>query len=83
MHDGGAPGPLRELLGVEVDEHWPVPDGRAERVELAGRVGAQRRIETSGEGLDTRCALLDRRYANPVWGEWLDARTAPTSSGGT
>ena len=60
VHDGGAPGPLRELLGVEVDEHWPVPDGRTERVELAGRVGAQRRIETSGEGLDT---LAGARYS--------------------
>ena len=36
VHDGGAPGPLRELLGVEVDEHWPIADGRAERVELGG-----------------------------------------------
>ncbi|GAA2464470.1 beta-galactosidase [Agromyces soli] len=36
VHDGGAPGPLRGLLGVEVDEVWPVADGRAERVALAG-----------------------------------------------
>ncbi|UJP09275.1 beta-galactosidase [Microbacterium sp. KUDC0406] len=27
VHDGGAPGPLRDLLGVEVDEQWPIPDG--------------------------------------------------------
>ncbi len=27
VHDGGAPGPLRDLLGVEVDEWWPLPDG--------------------------------------------------------
>ena len=27
---------IRDSLGVEVDEHWPIPDGRAERVELAG-----------------------------------------------
>ena len=73
VHDGGAPGPLRDLLGVEVDEHWPIPDGRTERVELlpVGRVAsASERIETSAtEGLDTACAptrpagarLLDRR----------------------
>ena len=36
VHDGGAPGPLRELLGVEVDEHWPRPDGTIERVEFDG-----------------------------------------------
>jgi beta-galactosidase len=36
VHDGGAPGPLRDLLGVEVDEQWPIPDGRTERVELGG-----------------------------------------------
>ncbi len=27
VHDGGAPGPLRDLLGVEVDEQWPLADG--------------------------------------------------------
>ncbi|MEU0569859.1 beta-galactosidase [Nonomuraea sp. NPDC005983] len=27
VHEGGAPGPLRELLGVEVDEFWPLQDG--------------------------------------------------------
>jgi beta-galactosidase len=36
VHDGGAPGPLRGLLGVEVDEQWPVADGRAERVAFGG-----------------------------------------------
>ena len=36
VHDGGAPGPLRDLLGVEVDEQWPVADGRAERVVFDG-----------------------------------------------
>lgn len=27
VHDGGAPGPLRGLLGIEVDEQWPIADG--------------------------------------------------------
>lgn len=27
IHDGGAPGPLRDVLGVSVDEFWPIPDG--------------------------------------------------------
>lgn len=38
VHGGGAPGPLRELLGIEVDEHWPVADGVEGRVELLGIV---------------------------------------------
>lgn len=32
VHDGGAPGPLRDLLGIEVDEQWPIADGLVERV---------------------------------------------------
>jgi beta-galactosidase len=32
LHDGGAPGPLREVLGLVVDEFWPIPDGEAVRV---------------------------------------------------
>ncbi len=35
VHPGGAPGPLRALLGVEVDETWPIDDGRTETVQLA------------------------------------------------
>jgi beta-galactosidase len=36
VHEGGAPGPLRPLLGVEVDEPWPIPDGHVERVQIGG-----------------------------------------------
>jgi len=32
VHDGGAPGPLRALVGIEVDEPWPIADGAAGRV---------------------------------------------------
>ncbi|WP_235500563.1 beta-galactosidase [Leifsonia sp. Root227] len=32
IHDGGAPGPLRDLLGVEVDEWWPLADGQIRSV---------------------------------------------------
>ncbi|MDE0545373.1 beta-galactosidase [Microbacterium sp. C7(2022)] len=35
VHDGGAPGPLRDLLGIEVDEHWPHTDGVTEQVTFA------------------------------------------------
>ncbi|MCX5202809.1 beta-galactosidase [Streptomyces sp. NBC_00237] len=32
LHAGGAPGPLRQVLGVVVDEFWPIPDGETVRV---------------------------------------------------
>ena len=34
VFDGGAPGPFRTLLGVEVDEQWPLEDGVAESVAV-------------------------------------------------
>jgi beta-galactosidase len=34
VHDGGAPGPLRDLLGVEVDEWWPLADGETRTISL-------------------------------------------------
>lgn len=36
VHPGGAPGPLRRLLGVEIDEWWPLPDGAETSVRLDG-----------------------------------------------
>ncbi|KRB38586.1 beta-galactosidase [Microbacterium sp. Root180] len=36
VHDGGAPGPLRALLGIEVDEQWPHVDDARERITFAG-----------------------------------------------
>lgn len=37
VHEGGAPGPLRGLLGVEVDEQWPLPDGAAVSIDYVGQ----------------------------------------------
>lgn len=34
VHPGGAPGPLRDLLGVEVDEWWPLPDGQERTITV-------------------------------------------------
>ncbi|MFF2050969.1 beta-galactosidase [Leifsonia sp. NPDC058194] len=42
VHEGGAPGPLRDLLGIEVDEWWPLADGQQRTVELGGRVHSTR-----------------------------------------
>ncbi|CAN5505972.1 beta-galactosidase [soil metagenome] len=36
IHEGGAPGPLRQLLGMEIDEQWPLADGVTESVTFAG-----------------------------------------------
>ncbi len=36
VHFGGAPGPISELLGISVDEWWPIVDGQHELVELDG-----------------------------------------------
>ncbi|WP_224280860.1 beta-galactosidase [Streptomyces sp. LS1784] len=36
IHPGGHPGPLRELFGIVVDEHWPIPDGATTVVRLDG-----------------------------------------------
>jgi hypothetical protein len=66
-------GPLRELLGVEVDEQWPIPDGRTERVELAASSSAipservartarrHRGARTSPLGRARRAGSRDRR----------------------
>ncbi|REJ05739.1 beta-galactosidase [Microbacterium bovistercoris] len=37
VHDGGAPGPLRDLLGVEVDEQWPLSDGETTGIRYGDR----------------------------------------------
>lgn len=34
VHDGGAPGPLRDLLGVAVDEWWPLQDGATQQTSV-------------------------------------------------
>ena len=36
VHLGGAPGPLRDVLGVAVDEPWPLPDGATAQVDIGG-----------------------------------------------
>lgn len=50
VHPGGAPGPLRDLLGVEVDEWWPLADGAQRTVELGGAVHSSR---VCGEWIET------------------------------
>ncbi|MEV5541877.1 beta-galactosidase [Saccharopolyspora shandongensis] len=35
VHHGGAPGPLEDLLGIAVDEWWPLADGAVTRLAAA------------------------------------------------
>ncbi|WP_433171131.1 beta-galactosidase [Actinoallomurus sp. CA-150999] len=37
IHDGGCPGPLRDVLGVAVEEFWPIADGDATGVAVGDR----------------------------------------------
>ncbi|QNS03176.1 beta-galactosidase [Streptomyces xanthii] len=70
IHDGGAPGPLAALLGVRVDEFWPVPDG--ESVPLAS--GARATLWT--EWLETTGAeVLDTYTEGPLTGRPAVTRT--------
>ncbi|WP_084958937.1 beta-galactosidase [Thermoactinospora rubra] len=69
VHPGGAPGPLCELLGVAVEEFWPLPDGRVQRTTLgAARTwaewirleGAEPVARYEGGDLDGRPAITRR-----------------------
>ncbi|MER7499063.1 beta-galactosidase [Nonomuraea pusilla] len=79
VHPGGPPGPLRRLLGVEVDEFWPLPDGAVQRVRHAD--GAESAARTWTEWL----RLPDVGPADVVAvyeGGELDGLPAVTRKGG-
>ncbi|MFJ8470984.1 beta-galactosidase [Kitasatospora sp. NPDC094011] len=61
IHPGGHPGPLRELLGLVVDEHWPIPDGETTSVHLDGR---ELRAECWSEWIETEGAETLARYGS-------------------
>lgn len=71
MHDGGAPGLLRPLLGVEVDEVWPLPDGEAGEIVLAGTAYGVHTISEWLVPVDARTVAIYR-------GGELDGRAAVT-----
>ncbi|RJL31840.1 beta-galactosidase [Bailinhaonella thermotolerans] len=74
VHEGGAPGPLRDLLGVAVDEFWPLPDGETQSVRLVP--GAVR--PGTAEGGEPRLTAR-------TWAEWvrvLDAEVVARYEGG-
>ncbi|KJS60126.1 beta-galactosidase [Streptomyces rubellomurinus] len=61
VHPGGHPGPLRDLLGVVVDEHWPIPDGATTAVDLDGTA---LRAERWSEWIETEGAATVARYTD-------------------
>ncbi|MFE4478846.1 MULTISPECIES: beta-galactosidase [Streptomycetaceae] len=74
IHPGGHPGPLRELLGIVVDEHWPIPDGATTAVRLDGAApdgprsdGAEAHAEPHGADLRAE-----------RWSEWIETEGAET-----
>ncbi|MFG2916888.1 beta-galactosidase [Kitasatospora sp. NPDC048298] len=79
IHPGGHPGPLRELLGIVVDEHWPIPDGATTTLTPAGtEPPAEPRTELRAElrtepRTDLRTELRAER-----WSEWIETETAET-----
>ncbi|MET0977045.1 MAG: beta-galactosidase [Leifsonia sp.] len=75
IHTGGAPGPLRAVLGVEVDEPWPIPAGTVGGI-VAGT--AELPVSTWSEWLEI--ADGTEVVASYRGGE-LDGRPAVTRSG--
>lgn len=64
-HLGGYPGPLRDLLGIVVDEFWPLPDGASTRVEFhAFDAGHLSRACAWTEWLDVLDASVVARYTS-------------------
>ncbi|WEK61778.1 MAG: hypothetical protein P0Y60_03165 [Candidatus Microbacterium colombiense] len=67
VHDGGAPGVLRDLLGIEVDEQWPIADGLTERDRLRRR--ALSCVPSWSEWLERRRRCRGARARTPA-GSW-------------
>ncbi|MEV7601883.1 beta-galactosidase [Kitasatospora sp. NPDC089797] len=59
IHPGGHPGPLRALLGLVVDEHWPIPDGATTALRLGDR---ELHAERWSEWIETTEAETLARY---------------------
>ncbi|MGY0231065.1 beta-galactosidase [Longispora urticae] len=58
VHQGGYPGALRDLLGVAVDELWPLPAGESSDISLDGRYP----VTLWREWLDTTTAEVEASY---------------------
>ncbi|MFE4518777.1 beta-galactosidase [Kitasatospora sp. NPDC056783] len=70
IHPGGHPGPLREPLGIVVDEHWPIPDGTTTAVRLDGT----KTESTEPDGTEPGGTELRAEH----WSEWIETEGAET-----
>jgi beta-galactosidase len=75
IHLGGYPAPLRDLLGVVVDEFWPIADGST--VPVSFDDGSQATAATWSEWLEPSAATVVARYASGP----LSGRPAVTRNG--
>ncbi|MBL1101767.1 beta-galactosidase [Streptomyces coffeae] len=85
VHDGGAPGPLRGLLGVRVEEPWPIPDGITQALDDGTQAtlwsewitldGAQPLVRYAGGPLDGRPAVT--RHGRATYVSCLPTDTSP------
>lgn len=89
LHAGGYPGPLRELLGLRVEEFWPLPPGGRVALDEAGTRrtgthwsewietdGAQVVATFAGGDLAGRPAVTQHRYGRgAAW--YLGTRPEP------
>jgi beta-galactosidase len=73
---GGYPGPLKEVLGVAVDEWWPIPDGHSTTVTFTAdeeAAKAKKKHHHSYSGIGYHHTPSAAR-----WSEWLGTTTART-----
>lgn len=68
---GGYPGPLKEVLGIAVDEWWPIPDGDTVEVTFTADEETAKAHKKPGFG------TLPKPAASR-WSEWLGTSTART-----
>lgn len=68
---GGYPAPLRELLGLRIEEYWPLPDETV--LDVAWTAAALEFGEPEGMAQADRTDPAPTRFTARSWGEWLAA----------
>lgn len=66
---GGYPGPLKEVLGIAVDEWWPIPDGRSVEVSFTADEETAKAHRKADHGYRPKPAATR-------WSEWIGTTTA-------
>ena len=70
---GGYPGPLKDVLGVAVDEWWPIPDGRSVEVSF---VADEESSQAKKKHKHSYSIGYHRTPSAVRWSEWIGATTA-------